>query len=244
MSKSIIAITGSNNNKSKTKEITDRILDELKKIDKNYTCKNIFLSELNLKYCTGCQECFYNGFCTLDKLDDMNFIRKNMLNSDVILMSSSVYALNVSGIMKTLIDRLSYQLHLLDFAGKLGFSLAVTDQSGSEIVNEYLEKILTNLGVKNLSSYSFINIIDSENKKISQIAESINKKIQNNYGYSSYKLESLFKGYKKLHSSYNYLDLELEYELKFWNQSWVRTSDSFQEFATKKRRMNNDFTEK
>lgn len=210
-------------------------------MDQGYNCKNIFLGDFNLKYCVGCQKCFYSGFCKIDNLDDMSCIRENIEKADIILFTSPVYALDISGIMKTFIDRVSYHLHLLSFSGKLGFTLAVTDLSGSEEVNEYLDKVSINLGIKNLSSYSFLNIEDSIYEKPTLIAKDMHRRIQGNYGYSNYTLESLFRSYKYLGISKD--SINAQNEIKFWSQDWIKKTDSFQEFAVKKRSMNYDFKE-
>ncbi|MDI3116001.1 flavodoxin family protein [Clostridioides difficile] len=235
-----MAITGSNNINSTTKEITDKILDRLTAFNQEYSFKNIFLGDLNIRYCIECKECYYNGSCKLDKLDDMIFIRKKMNLADVILFSSPEQAYSVSGIMKIFIDRLSYQFHVLSYSGKLGFTLAVTDDiSATDKVNKYLSTVSTNLGIKTLSDYIFSNVNNSTYEKITSIAEDIHRKIQNNYGYSNFYLESLFRYYKYLMVSNNKTNLENElsqyYEKDFWTQSWIKKTDSFQEFAVKKR---------
>ncbi|MCC0669847.1 flavodoxin family protein [Clostridioides sp. ZZV14-6153] len=245
--KNIVAIIGSNNNRSQTKAITENILNELTKLDQAYSYKGIFLGELNLKYCIGCQKCFNDGFCELDKLDDMVLIREYMEKADIILLASPVYANDVSGIMKTFIDRISYQFHLLSFSGKLGFTLTVADHSGSEKVIEYLDHLSIHLGIKNLSNYSFIYINDSMYEKPTLIAKDMLRKIQGNYGYSNYYLEYLFRMYKfetLPKDAVNFENVSHQNELKFWSQNWIKNTDSFQEFAAKKRSINYDLYEK
>lgn len=243
--KNIVAITGSNNANSKTKKVTDKILDELIKLNSGYEYKNILLGDFDIKYCIGCQKCFKNGFCEMDNFDNFTFIREDMKNADIIIFTSPVYVDSVSGIMKTFLDRLSYQCHILSLSGKLGFTLAVGDQGGTEKVNEHLDSMLKHLGVKVLSSYSFLNINDSIYEKTSLIAKDILKKTQENYGYSNYYLERLFKAYKVEYISEAYKNkISKHNEIKFWNQNWIKKTDSFQEFAIKKRSIDHDFTEK
>lgn len=81
----------------------------------DYICKkyNIIelgvlnLAEKKIEYCSGCGCCFSHGFCPLDEIDDMKFIKEVFLKADIITIVVPVYAYNVPGIMKSLMDRLA-----------------------------------------------------------------------------------------------------------------------------------------
>lgn len=102
-----------------------------------------------------------------------------------------------------------------------------------------------------------INIIESKKcfthinsgsilNNATEIANNINKFISENYGYSNYYLEKIYKHYKNS----RLLDVEinldsislLKNEISFWNQDWIKEIDSFQEFAVRRKRDDYVFT--
>lgn len=75
----IVVITGSNNKNSKTKEVIDKILEKVCKIDDRYSYDNIIMGKLTLNYCAGRDHYFKSGYCKIDEHDDMSIIRKNLI---------------------------------------------------------------------------------------------------------------------------------------------------------------------
>ncbi len=234
MKKNIVAIIGSLNESSKTEIIIERVLHKLNILDRDYNIKFIRLKEYNINYCKGCQKCFCSGYCKLDLVDEMSKIRYELKNANIIIFSSPVYGNNVSGIMKTIIDRLMYETHILSFAGKLGFTISTTDASGGEEINKYLKDIMQNLGIKILSKYT-ITLEEIYNKGFEdltyRIAFDIKDKLANNIGYSNIFLEETFKMYKRINKyrKNEYIKNEIEY----WNRNWILETYSFQEYAKK-----------
>lgn len=240
----IVAITGSNNPNSNTRKIVNKTLERFCSIDKMFTFENIFLGDYSLNYCVGCGDCFNLGYCNLDKSDDMGIIREKLHSSDIILFASPVYAHSISGVMKTLIDRSAYQFHILNYSKKLGFTLSVTNLSGSSITSNQLKTDLNGLGVKVLDNFNYIDFYDSIDKSSDFFAKCMIDTIEKNYGFSSYSLEKAFVFYKDNYYLDNKDEDELynENEYRFWNQDWIKEIESFQEFAMKRSRKNDFIT--
>jgi len=64
----------------------------------------IHLSDLNIKYCLGCQTCFKRR-CPCVTQDDMTGLLDRFLAAKAIVMASPNYYYTVSGLMKNMIDR-------------------------------------------------------------------------------------------------------------------------------------------
>lgn len=66
----------------------------------------LHLGKMKIEHCTGCFCCWKvtPGQCTIK--DDMEIVRKKMLESDVIILSFPLYFFGVASKMKTLMDRL------------------------------------------------------------------------------------------------------------------------------------------
>lgn len=71
--------------------------------DAGHETEFISLKDKEIKFCKGCMACQKLGHCVID--DDANQITEKMKNSDVIVWATPVYYYEMSGQMKTLIDR-------------------------------------------------------------------------------------------------------------------------------------------
>ena len=74
--------------------------------DAGASAETIFLADKNIEHCDGCFLCWtsFPGQCVIK--DDMETLREKLISSDVIVYATPVYVDNVTGIMKTFMDRL------------------------------------------------------------------------------------------------------------------------------------------
>ena len=64
----------------------------------------VFLSDLNIGFCSGCLSCMqHKGACA--KKDDMQGLLDKMLGAQALVLGSPNYYYDVSGLMKNMIDR-------------------------------------------------------------------------------------------------------------------------------------------
>ena len=71
------------------------------------------LKEKEVKYCIGCLSCQRNGSCVL--MDDVADVLELVKNAEVIVFATPIYYYEMSGQMKTLLDRLN-PLYASDYA--------------------------------------------------------------------------------------------------------------------------------
>lgn len=71
------------------------------------------LKEKEVKYCIGCLSCQRNGSCVLK--DDVADVLELVKNTEVIVFATPIYYYEMSGQMKTLLDRLN-PLYASDYA--------------------------------------------------------------------------------------------------------------------------------
>ena len=71
--------------------------------DAGHEVEFITLKDKNIRFCKGCLACQKLGKCVID--DDANEIMLKMKEADVIVWATPVYYYEMSGQMKTLIDR-------------------------------------------------------------------------------------------------------------------------------------------
>jgi len=176
--KKIVVISGSGNKNGigiKTFKMFKENFDE-----KEYEFKIIHLTDYNLKTCRGCTICFKKGeeYCPLK--DDVSKIVNVIDNSDAIIIISPIYAMNISGSLKTFIDRTSYALHRPRFYNKHAFIITTTDGAGIKHVTMYLKYMLNAYlinfaGSQGVYSYLFKNDEDYKAKLKNELIEKAKK---------------------------------------------------------------------
>lgn len=242
----ILFLIGTNNKNSLLKKIANDISKNLDTKKVKYEVLNI--SNLKIINCDGCRMCFKYGYCKFESKDDVKFISNKIKKSDLIIVMSSVYSHNIPGKFKSFIDRISYKMHLLEYSGKVSLTITSTFSNGSDIVRNYLNKIETNLGIKNIKNYEYIEINCKYDKFIEDFTKEFNKIIDNNFDFYDKKIEFIFNDYK---FGYNLLKKKLyeslkfypENEFRFWNQNWISRSMSYSEFVNRKKENNYNFIE-
>ncbi len=68
--------------------------------------ENIFLVEKKIGYCRACLSCWIKTPGRCIQKDDMNELLEKCVRSDIVVFATPLYADNVSGILKTFIDRM------------------------------------------------------------------------------------------------------------------------------------------
>jgi len=89
----------------------------------------VFLSEIHLEPCRGCRLCFDRGETSCPIRDDLLPLKAKLEGSDALIAASPVYVDDVSGTMKTWIDRMAHLCHRPGFGGKPVLLLATTGTS-------------------------------------------------------------------------------------------------------------------
>jgi len=95
----ILGICGSGRKKGNTASLLKEVLKSTE-----MQSELIFLSDLTIGFCSGCQSCMKNkGKCIKD--DDMKGLLEKCLSSKAVVLGSPNYYYDVSGLMKNMIDR-------------------------------------------------------------------------------------------------------------------------------------------
>lgn len=134
-------------NCSKRKKNTYNLLlqaqENLKRHDFNTEIIN--LHDYKINFCIGCECCILKGYCVLN--DDVNILMEKLKKCDGFIIGSPVYLNNMSGILKTFIDRTCVWFHRSDIAGKPSFLIINTQGSGAKNTLKSIEESLRQWGV-------------------------------------------------------------------------------------------------
>lgn len=106
----------------------------------------VYLKDLNVEDCRGCDLCFQKGegYCPIQ--DDIYNLKQKIIEADGIIFTSPVYAYQVTGSFKRVVDRLSYLFHRPEIVGKPAITLVTTGGGGHKQVTKYLKMIACGWG--------------------------------------------------------------------------------------------------
>lgn len=112
--KNVLALCGSARRGGNTDVLVEELFAGAREI--GATTKKLFLSDLDLRACTGCLHCKENEDCSV--ADDMKSVLDEIRRSHAVVIGSPVYMGQVTGQTKVFLDRL-YQLRRSDRSMKL-----------------------------------------------------------------------------------------------------------------------------
>ncbi len=106
--------------------------------------EEIFLSQHQIGFCTGCATCLETGACWVR--DDYNSVVRSVLEADAVILASPVYFFNVTAQMKTFLDRSLGYGHRPRQDWKPGLALSVSAGHGETWVADYLGRVMRAFG--------------------------------------------------------------------------------------------------
>lgn len=139
----IIAINGSRRKKN-TYYILKQIEKTLTAINCNITVEYINLYDYDISYCNGCEICITKDICHIN--DDMEILMNKLNYCDGIIISSPVYMMQLSGKLKTFIDRTCKWFHRPELVGKPILCVCTTQGSGLKDTLKYLNTVAIEWG--------------------------------------------------------------------------------------------------
>jgi len=105
------------------------------------TSEVVMLSDYHIESCCGCKLCFEKGEDACPYKDDRDALVEKMTASDGIVLATPSYMFQVSGTMKTLIDRLSYIAHRPRFFGKSFTNIVTQGLPMESKIGKYLNLV-------------------------------------------------------------------------------------------------------
>ncbi len=135
----VLVILGSGR-KANTYRAVERIREIIQKqvsVDWEYA----MLGDIALEQCRGCYTCFDRGEEHCPIKDESASLEQKMMEADGVIFATPVYGFQVSGLMKTFIDRHSYVFHRPRFFRQKALLLASAGWSGQKDVLKYLDMV-------------------------------------------------------------------------------------------------------
>lgn len=128
MSKNILVISTSLRKNSNSEALADAFIEGAKANGNNV--EKISLRGKNIAFCKGCLACQRTQKCVI--ADDAVAIAEKMNNADVLVFATPIYYYEMSGQMKTLLDRAN-PLFSSDYAFREVYMLSAAAEDGSYV---------------------------------------------------------------------------------------------------------------
>jgi multimeric flavodoxin WrbA len=168
-----LAIVGSPR-KANTYRLIKTIAELLSK--RNIETEAIFLGDINIQNCKGC-----NNYCSANKTcliqDDMQSLYSKLKEADVIIIGTPTYFWNVSGSLKTFIDRTHPLYVTRALKGKIGAAVAVSEINGQNFAILGISSFFSLHEIREVGSLSIAhegkNIKEEDVEMVKTLAEKI-----------------------------------------------------------------------
>jgi multimeric flavodoxin WrbA len=126
----VLVLVGSHRKGGNTAAVARRFMERLERalqeLGVRLEADFVWLGDCDIRPCKGCRLCFDKGeeFCPQN--DAVLEIHRRILAADGVVLASPVYVNDVSGTMKTLIDRLAFVCHRPAYFGRLAYPLVTS----------------------------------------------------------------------------------------------------------------------
>ncbi len=163
--KRVLVLNGSLREKGNTDAIISSFTDGVNAAGMNVHVA--VLRELKIHGCIGCCQCQREQTCS--HADDMTHLRDMIMKSDVLVFASPNYWCEVTGLMKTFIDRLYFFHHKENnhlIAGKKAVIITTLGEKDADYENqvliEFYKRCMHSLSIDIINWLFFADLMDKE----------------------------------------------------------------------------------
>lgn len=108
--------------------------------------EEIHLIKEKIPLCNGCFKCILKGEDKCPHYDKINPIIEKLRNTDGLIITSPVYAMNVTALLKNFFDHTAYLYHRPEFFDKKALVIVTTAGAGQKKVANYMDETLRHWG--------------------------------------------------------------------------------------------------
>ena len=136
--------------KGNTYKATQLVQSYMKKKG-NIEFEEVFLSQLNLPFCIGCNQCFLKGEAYCPHSSIIQPIAQKITDCDALIVTTPTYSLQISGVLKCWIDHMSYYFHRPQFFTKKALVISTTAGAGAKSTSSYIGHVLQYWGINHVT---------------------------------------------------------------------------------------------
>lgn len=227
MKKNVLTILGSPR-KGQSYRIVQRLSEHLQHqgdIDFQF----LHLREADIKPCRGCGLCLHRGEDLCPLKDDREKILALMDQADAVIMATPVYSLQVTALLKNMLDRFAFIFHRPRFFGKIFMPVVTQGVYGADAVVKYLNETAFFWGFKTCPGLALTLSFDNPppretaqvEKEIAEAAQRLHHMLINPVEYKpSFKEVLMFRMVRSVHAKAAGFPKDHEY---YRDQGWFES---------------------
>lgn len=131
--------------KGNTYKVTTAVMEHMKKLGE-CTFEEVFLKDMDLQFCIGCNTCFLKGESYCPHQNVIQSIAKKIETADILIVTSPTYSLAISSLVKCWIDHMSYRFHRPHYFHKRALVITTTVGAGALKTGRYIRDVLMHWG--------------------------------------------------------------------------------------------------
>ncbi|WP_455382927.1 flavodoxin family protein [Salinispira pacifica] len=166
----VLSLIGSGRQRGNTARIVEMVGDAFaaacEKRGDALEWRTLFLGDVCLGPCRGCRSCFNHGEDHCPNGDRLLEVRDAILSADAVVLASPVYVNDVSGMMKTLIDRLAFVCHRPQFMRTPFLLLATTGDTPARHALRTMQSAAVSWGAPLLGAAGFVTGARSDSRQL------------------------------------------------------------------------------
>lgn len=155
-----------------------RKMGEMLALHKEVETDFVHLADLKMEYCKGCEVCYRTGECMIR--DETEKLVLRMKKADAVVLGSPTYVGNVSGLIKTFIDRGHFVMEQA-LTHKYAVVVATGENYGKRDVARILRKLVLYSGGRNCGSIELNVEFGKELKNDDKLQKKIKKACERLY---------------------------------------------------------------
>jgi multimeric flavodoxin WrbA len=165
MNRRILVINGSTRENSNTDAILKSFMKGI--TESGLNVREAVLRDLTISNCIGCCKCKEEKKCNFQ--DDMDELREMVIKSDVLVFASPIYWCEITGLMKTFIDRFYFfhheeNKHLV--AGKKALIITTLGEKEAEyesrLLVEFYRRCMHSLGIEIMDFLFYAGLMEKD----------------------------------------------------------------------------------
>ncbi|WP_296881238.1 flavodoxin family protein [uncultured Methanobrevibacter sp.] len=210
-------------NGSPRKKNTWAVVEQVK-TNLNGEFDEIHLAKENIPMCVGCYNCILKGEKYCPHFDKVSPIVERIKKADAIIMTSPVYAMNVTALLKNFLDHTAYLFHRPVCFTKKAMVIVTTAGAGHKKCAKYIDETLRHWGVNKVYKYAVAcggkDFLDK--KAIDKIAVKFSKDVESKKMHSPKLNDVIFFDVWKAMA---FKDNPIEADKEFWFETGLVNYD-------------------
>ena len=197
-------------NKSNTLALLEEVLSGAE--ESGGKTEIVHLCDLKIEFCRHCELC-HKTLMVCPIKDDAHFLLTEMLESDGIVFASPVYIDNITGYLKTLLDRSAHFIHCQRLLGKYVGAVATAGGGPQQMVLDYIHHYSSVCGAQYVGGVSDVVPISQETKnEAKEIGRKIAEAIKNKTEFD--------QEMKEILSRREYFKRVIEFHKEEWSEEY------------------------